>query len=98
VLGEPPRDHARFWRAVALVAGEPTCYPGLTVREHLELVRRTHEPIRGWWPAVNVSSARSGSRSAGTPSRSTFPRGNAGRIDGGMVAAQLVVSGLVFGT
>ncbi|MBV9451945.1 MAG: ABC transporter ATP-binding protein [Streptosporangiaceae bacterium] len=48
VLGSPPRDHAAFWRAVALVADLPTWYPGLTVREHLELVRLTHEPIRGW--------------------------------------------------
>ena len=26
VLGGPPRDHAAFWRAVALVADEPTWY------------------------------------------------------------------------
>ena len=48
VLGGPPRDDAAFWRAVALVADQPTWYPGLTVREHLELVRLTHEPVRGW--------------------------------------------------
>jgi ABC-2 type transport system ATP-binding protein len=48
VLGSPPRDDAAFWRAVALAADQPTWYPGLTVREHLELVRRTHEPVRGW--------------------------------------------------
>jgi ABC-2 type transport system ATP-binding protein len=48
VLGSPPRDDAEFWRAVALVADLPTWYPGLTVREHLELVRLTHSPIRGW--------------------------------------------------
>ncbi len=48
VLGSPPRDDAAFWRAVALVADLPTWYPGLTVREHLELVRLTHEPVRGW--------------------------------------------------
>ena len=48
VLGSPPRDDAAFWRAVALVADQPTWYPGLTVREHLELVRLTHEPVRGW--------------------------------------------------
>lgn len=48
VLGEPPRDDATFWRAVAFVADLPTWYPGLTVREHLELVRLTHEPVRGW--------------------------------------------------
>jgi ABC-type multidrug transport system ATPase subunit len=48
VLGAPPRDDAAFWRAVTLVADQPTWYPGLTVREHLELVRMTHEPVRGW--------------------------------------------------
>ncbi len=48
VLGARPRDNAAFWRAVALVADQPTWYPGLTVREHLELVRLTHEPVSGW--------------------------------------------------
>jgi len=48
VLGGPPQDDAVFWRAVALVADQPTWYPGLTLREHLELVRLTHEPVRGW--------------------------------------------------
>lgn len=48
VLGGPPRDNAAFWRAVAFVADQPTWYPGLTVRELLELVRMTHEPVRGW--------------------------------------------------
>jgi ABC-2 type transport system ATP-binding protein len=48
VLGAAPRDDAAFWRAVALVADQPTWYPGLTLREHLELVRLTHEPVRGW--------------------------------------------------
>jgi ABC-type multidrug transport system ATPase subunit len=51
VLGGPPRDSAAFWRAVALVADQPTWYPGLTVREHLELVRMTHEPVTGPCPA-----------------------------------------------
>ena len=49
VLGGPPRDDPKFWRTVVLVTGQPTWYPGVTVREHLELVRRTHEPVRGWW-------------------------------------------------
>jgi len=44
VLGSPPRDDAAFWRAVAIVADLPTWYPGLTVREHLELVQLTHSP------------------------------------------------------
>ena len=48
VLGAPPRDDAAFWRAVALVSDPPTWYPGLTVRELLELVRLTHEPVEGW--------------------------------------------------
>src|SRR5580698_7323883 len=48
VLGGPPRDDAGFWRAVALVTDLPTWYPGLTVREHLELVRLTHQPLTGW--------------------------------------------------
>ncbi len=48
VLGGPPRDNAAFWRAVAHVADQPTWYPGLTVQEHLELVRMTHEPLTGW--------------------------------------------------
>jgi ABC-2 type transport system ATP-binding protein len=48
VLGARPRDNAAFWRAVALVADQPTWYPGLTLREHLELVRLTHQPVRGW--------------------------------------------------
>jgi ABC-2 type transport system ATP-binding protein len=48
VLGGPPRDDAEFWRAVAIVAEQPAWYPGLTVRELLELVRMTHRPLRGW--------------------------------------------------
>ena len=48
VLGGPPRDNAEFWRSVAVVADQPTWYPGLTVRELLELVRMTHQPLRGW--------------------------------------------------
>jgi ABC-2 type transport system ATP-binding protein len=48
VLGGPPRDDAGFWRAVALVTDLPTWYPGLTVREHLELVQLTHQPLAGW--------------------------------------------------
>jgi ABC-2 type transport system ATP-binding protein len=48
VLGVAPRDDPAFWRAVTLVADQPTWYPGLTVREHLELIRLTHQPLRGW--------------------------------------------------
>lgn len=48
VLGGPPRDDAEFWRSVAIVAEQPTWYPGLSVRELLELVRMTHQPLPGW--------------------------------------------------
>ena len=48
VLGGPPRDNPEFWRSVAIVADQPTWYPGLTVRELLELVQMTHGPLRGW--------------------------------------------------
>jgi ABC-2 type transport system ATP-binding protein len=53
VLGGPPRDDAAFWRAVAVVADQPTWYPGLTVRELLELVRMTHQPLPGWCVPVD---------------------------------------------
>ena len=52
VLGGPPRDDAGFWRAVAIVADQPTWYPGLTVRELLGLVQMAHEPLHGWSPPV----------------------------------------------
>ncbi|MGI5486614.1 ABC transporter ATP-binding protein [Microtetraspora malaysiensis] len=52
VFGTPPSDDAAFWRAVALVAAEPAWYPGLTVREHVELIRVTHEPVDDTWPDV----------------------------------------------
>jgi ABC-2 type transport system ATP-binding protein len=48
VLGAPPRDTADYWRRVVLVADLPTWYPGLTVREHIELVRMTNAPADGW--------------------------------------------------
>jgi ABC-2 type transport system ATP-binding protein len=48
VLGGPPRDTPAFWRQVVFVADLPTWYPGLTVREHLELVRLTNAPVNGW--------------------------------------------------
>ena len=53
VLGGPPRDDAAFWRAVAIVADQPTWYPGLTIRELLELVRMTHQPLPGWCVPVD---------------------------------------------
>ncbi|MET7460476.1 heme ABC exporter ATP-binding protein CcmA [Nonomuraea sp. NPDC005501] len=42
VFGAPPADDAAFWRDVALLADEPAWYPGLTSREHLELVQAVH--------------------------------------------------------
>lgn len=53
VLGGKPRDTADFWRDVAIVADQPTWYPGLTVRELLELVRMTHQPLPGWCVPVD---------------------------------------------
>jgi ABC-2 type transport system ATP-binding protein len=53
VLGGPPRDDAKFWRSVAIVADQPTWYPGLTVRELLELVRMTHQPLPSWCVPVD---------------------------------------------
>ncbi|MEU4833869.1 ABC transporter ATP-binding protein [Streptosporangium sp. NPDC023615] len=45
VLGAPPRDDETFWRDVGLITDEQAWYPWLTVREHLELVRRIHAPV-----------------------------------------------------
>ncbi|MEV7008674.1 ABC transporter ATP-binding protein [Streptosporangium sp. NPDC051022] len=42
VLGGPPDDGPAFWRRVAMVGDEPAWYPGLTAREHLELMRAVH--------------------------------------------------------
>jgi ABC-2 type transport system ATP-binding protein len=53
VLGGPPRDDPKFWRSVAIVADQPTWYPGLTVRELLELVRMTHQPLPSWCVPVD---------------------------------------------
>ncbi|MEV1169563.1 heme ABC exporter ATP-binding protein CcmA [Nonomuraea sp. NPDC049784] len=46
VLGEPPADDAAFWRQVALLGDEPAWYPGLTAREHLELMGAVHARAR----------------------------------------------------
>ncbi|MEU4157632.1 ATP-binding cassette domain-containing protein [Actinoplanes sp. NPDC026670] len=42
VFGAAPGDSPDFWRAVATTVEPPTWYPGLTVREHAELVCRAH--------------------------------------------------------
>lgn len=42
VFGNSPGSTPEFWRAVVTTAEPPTWYPGLTVREHGELVCRAH--------------------------------------------------------
>ncbi|GAA2670644.1 heme ABC exporter ATP-binding protein CcmA [Nonomuraea recticatena] len=42
VLDAPPADTAGFWREVALTGDEPAWYPGMSVREHLELAVSVH--------------------------------------------------------
>ena len=42
VFGERPGSTPEFWRAVVTTVEPPTWYPGLTVREHAELVCRAH--------------------------------------------------------
>lgn len=42
VFGGKPGSTPEFWRAVAAVVEPPTWYPGLTCREHAELVCRAH--------------------------------------------------------
>nr|WP_320066744.1 ATP-binding cassette domain-containing protein [Micromonospora sp. RTGN7] len=39
VFGSPPDDSAAFWRRVVTTIENPSWYVGLTVREHVELVR-----------------------------------------------------------
>ncbi|WP_328814134.1 heme ABC exporter ATP-binding protein CcmA [Nonomuraea cypriaca] len=46
VFGEPPADDSAFWRRVALLNEEPAWYPGLTAREHLELMGAVHAETR----------------------------------------------------
>jgi energy-coupling factor transporter ATP-binding protein EcfA2 len=73
VLGAPPRDDAAFWRAVTLVADQPTWYPGLPLREHLELVRLTHELVRGWCLPTDELIEAFGLPGRPTRSRPTCP-------------------------
>ena len=42
VFGGPPGSTPEFWRAVVTTVEPPTWYPGLTAREHGELVCRAH--------------------------------------------------------
>ncbi|MFB9204388.1 heme ABC exporter ATP-binding protein CcmA [Nonomuraea spiralis] len=46
VFGAEPADDAAFWRSVALLGDEPAWYPGLTAREHLELMGAVHAEAR----------------------------------------------------
>jgi ABC-2 type transport system ATP-binding protein len=42
VFGRSPGSTPEFWRAVVSTVEPPTWYPGLTTREHVELVCRAH--------------------------------------------------------
>lgn len=42
VFGRAPGSTPEFWRAVVTTVEPPTWYPGLTTREHVELVCRAH--------------------------------------------------------
>jgi len=42
IFGGPPGSTPEFWRAVVTTVEPPTWYPGLTTREHAELVCRAH--------------------------------------------------------
>lgn len=42
VLGRQPGGDAEFWRDVVTTVEPPSWYPGLTAREHAELVTRAH--------------------------------------------------------
>jgi ABC-type multidrug transport system ATPase subunit len=52
IFGGPPGSTPEFWRAVVTTVEPPTWYPGLTAREHAELVCRAH----GLDPAAGVDS------------------------------------------
>jgi ABC-2 type transport system ATP-binding protein len=55
VFGGAPDVGDRFWRLVAFAAEEPAWYPGLTSREHLELVQLTHASSPG--PSMSAADA-----------------------------------------
>ncbi|BAL92396.1 putative ABC transporter ATP-binding protein [Actinoplanes missouriensis 431] len=42
IFGGEPGDTPEFWRAVVTTVEPPTWYPGLTAREHAELICRAH--------------------------------------------------------
>ncbi|GGQ28136.1 ABC-type multidrug transport system ATPase subunit [Actinomadura coerulea] len=57
VLGRPPVDEPGFWRDVALVGDEPAWYPGLSVREHLELMRTVYDSGGSPRPRMDAGAA-----------------------------------------
>ncbi|MBP2707976.1 heme ABC exporter ATP-binding protein CcmA [Microbispora sp. RL4-1S] len=46
VLDGPPADTTDFWQDVARTGDEPVWYPGLSTREHLELMTAVHREVR----------------------------------------------------
>ncbi|GAB3139447.1 heme ABC exporter ATP-binding protein CcmA [Microbispora hainanensis] len=46
VFGGPPADLPGFWRRVVQAGDEPAWYPGLSVREHLELMSAVQQDAR----------------------------------------------------
>ncbi|WP_026403844.1 heme ABC exporter ATP-binding protein CcmA [Actinomadura rifamycini] len=46
VFGRPPVDGPEFWRDVVHIADEPSWYPWLSVREHVDLMRAVHGEVR----------------------------------------------------
>jgi ABC-type multidrug transport system ATPase subunit len=87
VLGTRPRDAPAFWRAVALVADQPTWYPGLTVRELLELVQMTHQPNQGWHLDIDDAIERFGLQARADASPLAMSSGQRQRLS---LAAALV--------
>ncbi|RSN46535.1 ABC transporter ATP-binding protein [Actinomadura sp. WAC 06369] len=46
VFGRRPVDGPEFWRDVVHIADEPSWYPWLSVREHVDLMRAVHGEVR----------------------------------------------------
>ncbi|MEU6999276.1 ABC transporter ATP-binding protein [Nonomuraea sp. NPDC046570] len=60
VFGAPPADDPPFWRQVALVADEPAWYPGLTTRDHLDMIQTIHPGKSEDSPAPSFTGASGG--------------------------------------
>jgi ABC-type multidrug transport system ATPase subunit len=75
-----PSGGARFWREVGMVGEQPAWYPGLTVREHLDLVRLTHQPIPGDWATVDELLERFGLATRADASPLTLSTGQRQRL------------------